>query len=184
MSVLLDETKYRLVFSKSGYEFYVPLNMMEGYHVRRYVEIERQRIYAASGATPEVLQTAMDAILDICNSDGKGAHSYTDISAICNMVKYRLEYPIDQHCAVRVGALLVFVRWAEGGKQFEENPDDVQPFFTDKKVDLALMDSDVYAFFLITGTSSIREYSNQLEYLDENYYQKRAEAIRSLCRLH
>lgn len=60
----------------------------------------------------------------------------------------------------------------------------VSPYFTDKKVDLALSNPDLYAFFLTLGAHNIGGYRGRLDILGSgDYFQKREEAIRGLRRL-
>lgn len=179
-----DLSQYVLMGEFDGVRLYRPQSVEMGYHLSRYIQVQRQSLYASSGATPEVLQRAMDAILDLCNTNGDVGHRFTDIGGIANMVKYRLEYPVDEHCSIRVGCLLCFAEYEQNGVLVSENPDGVDAFFLEKKIDLAMSNPDAYAFFLTLGYSNIDSYKEHLNILeDEEYFRKRREVIRTLSKM-
>lgn len=181
---LHNKEEFEVVFEGSGYKLYAPVSVEGGYHTLRYVDIELQALYASSGGTPEVFGALFDEILTLCNTGGDVGTRFTDIGTIVNMLKYRLAYPVDQHCSVRVGCLLTFIEFEDNGITRYENPDVVSPYFTDKKVDLALSNPDLYAFFLTLGAHNIGGYRGRLDILESgDYFQKREEAIRGLRRL-
>ena len=184
-SILQEEGKYKLVNEISGYRLYVPVSIEEGYHLSRFIQIQRQSMYASSGATPDVLRKCMDAILDICNMNGQVKHRFSDISGIANMIKYRLDYPVDEHCSIRVGALSCFIEWdGADGAVVSENPNEVNQFFMDKKMGLAMSNPDMYAFFLTLGIGNTPTYKEHLNILeDSDYFQKRNQVMRTLSDL-
>ena len=183
-SIFNDIGKFRFLNEFGGHRFYVPTDIENGYHLSRFVQVQRQALYSSSGATPEVFKRCMDAILDLCNNNGEIKHRFTDIASIANMIKYRLDYPIDEHCSVRMGAILCFVEWDNGEGVVSENPDTFTQFFMDRKMDLALNNPDVYAFFLTLGVSNTPTYREHLNILEDNdYFQKRNQVLKTLARI-
>lgn len=183
-SILRDESSYRFIREISGYKFYMPVSIENGYHLSRFAQIQRQALFARCGATPEVLRDCMDAILDLCNKEMSNDRLRTDIAGIAEMVKYRTDFPIDEHCSIRLGSLLCFIEWEHDGRLVSEDPDKLSPFFFNKKVDLALNNPDVYDFFLhlgIMNTDVYKEHWSMLE--EEDYFLKRMEVIRTLSRI-
>lgn len=179
---------YRLEGTFDKYHIYTPVNIAEGYHLSRKVQADNQIIYSNAGATSEQLNMAMDAILEYCNSTGK--LDRTNIAVIANDIKYRLKYPVDEHCAIRMGCVLSFVEWTEPAKvnggnieaptrTISEDPNKYDAFFTDIKFDLAMNNPDAYAFFLswgIANTPTYREASDISISMD--YFRKRKETLR------
>lgn len=183
--MLKDSSSYILKKEKDNIRIYIHSNPME-LHTTRYVEILNQQIYANAGATKETLQEAIDEILLRCN-DMKNQKTFrTDIAAIAQSLQYRLQYPVDQHCAIRIGALCSFYEEDiyDGGKlvkTISENPDKFDGFFQQKKEMIALNDPDWYSFFLTWGIVNTPEYNNRLDTLtDTDYFVKRETIIKSL----
>lgn len=164
---------YQLAKEFGQYRFYTPVNIAEGYHLSRYVEALNQQIYANAGATRDVLQQTVAAILERCN-DMKNPKTFrTDVAAIAQSIQYRLQYPVDQQCALRMGAILCFFE--------DENPDMYNAQLMEKKVTLALEHPELYTFFLTWGISNLPLYRERLDTLtDPDYFLKREEMIRSL----
>lgn len=164
---------YKLEGAFDKYRIYTPTNIAEGYHLSRKVQADHQVIYSNSGATSEQLNMAMDAILQYCNDSGK--LDRTNIAVIANDIKYRLAYPVDEQCAIRMGAILSFVEW-DG---VSEDPNKYDAFFTNIKVDLAMSNPDAYTFFLSWGIANTPKYREHLDILTSmDYFSKRKEALR------
>src|SRR5690606_1498497 len=151
-----DATKYQVVFESKvhGVKFYTPANDTD-YHLSRYVAAGAQNIYSSAGATREVLEAIADNMLQIVNADGNRTPSIkTDIGVLANNIKYRLKYPVDEDCAIRMGAIYCFM---DG-----ENPDEMHDLYTRKKMDYAKgsadgkipADPELYSFFLTLGVQS------------------------------
>src|SRR5690348_822772 len=142
-----DNPEYKEVFELKGdspTKFYIPDNTAEGYHISRFVAASAQNIYSKAGITAELLDKLMDVILVLCNDTKKTTPNLrTDIALIANQVKYRTKYPVDEDCAIRMGAIYIFM---EG-----EDPHKVNDVWTRRKVQMAKDNPDLYAFFLTTG---------------------------------
>lgn len=192
---------YKLEGTFDKYRIYTPTNIAEGYHLSRKVQADHQVIYSNAGATEEQLNVAMDAILQYCNDSGK--LDRTNIAVIANDIKYRLKYPVDEHCAIRMGCILSFVEWDEVVGQYKqhnennptlsegdlypevrtrtvsEDPNKYDAFFTNVKFDLAMSNPDAYTFFLSWGIANTPKYREHLDILTSmDYFNKRKEALR------
>ncbi|OSZ79128.1 hypothetical protein CAP35_13005 [Chitinophagaceae bacterium IBVUCB1] len=178
-----DNPAYKEVFYSTVHNIrlYMPQDVANGYHMSRYVAAGAQNIYAAGGATKELLAAMMDKMLELCNDEKSVKTLRTDIAMLANNIKYRLRYPVDEDCALRMGAIYTF---AEG-----ENPDTTEDYWTNKKLLLAkgdatqgiLADPALYAFFLSIGVPYTPAWSEQLATLtDTNYFSQRKELLNAL----
>lgn len=178
-----DNPAYREVFHSTVHNIrlYMPQDAANGYHMSRYVAAGAQNIYAAGGATKELLANMMDKMLELCNDEKSVKTLRTDIATLANNIKYRLRYPIDEDCALRMGAIYVF---AEG-----EDADHTEDYWTARKVAWAkgdaaqniLPDAELYAFFLSIGipsTPAWKELSGTLT--DSNYFKTRMDNLNGL----
>lgn len=178
-----NNPKYKEVFHSQVHnlKFYIPEDVANGYHMSRYVAAGAQNIYAAGGATKQLLSAMMDKMLELCNEEKSTKTLRTDVATLANNIKYRLQYPVDEDCALRMGAIYCF---AEG-----EEPDQTEDFWTSRKVQLAKGDAtqkiapdpELYSFFLSLGIASTpawKELSDTLT--DTSYFSKRTETLNSL----
>jgi hypothetical protein len=119
------------------------------------------------------LNEIADAILQRCNLQSKLETRITDIGVLANEIKYRTKYPVDEHCAIRIGAVLSFI---DG-----EDPDKYDVFWTRKKEELAMNNPEAYSFFLSWGISNTEPYRKQFDTsISLDYFRNRQEALRSL----
>jgi len=172
-----DNPEYELAFTlKRGEQkpilFYKVKSAGE-YHISRMVAASAQNIYSASGITSDMLNSVMDHIIKMCNSKDIITTIKTDIAMLANQVKYRTKYPVDQDCAIRMGAIYTFM---EG-----EDPNKVVNLWTERKLTLALEHPELYAFFLHLGLASTPSYRELLAVLnDTEYFRNREITIHSL----
>jgi len=174
-----NNTDYQLAFATKDnkYRFYVPTNIATGYHHSRYVEAMHNDIYARSGATKEVIRTLAEEMIIICNDELNKAKMRTDIALLANNLLYRTQNPIDQHCAIRQGALLCFMETDEAS----EDPDTVKYEWQQRKEALAFADPDLYTFFLTLGHSNLEAYDKALNTLiEEDYFNNRAQVLQTM----
>lgn len=178
-----DNPKYKEVFHSTVHDlrFYMPEDIANGYHMSRYVAAGAQNIYSASGATKDLLGAMMDKMLELCNEEKNVKTLRTDIATLANNIKYRLRYPVDEDCGLRMGAIYCFV---EG-----EDPDVTEDFWTRRKVTLAKgdaaqniqPDAALYAFFLSIGLPYTPAWKEQLDTsTGSNYFNQREETLNSL----
>lgn len=175
---MFPEQDYQLVFECDQINLYVPTNTTT-YHTSRLVEATRMNMYAASGATEEAIQQHLDAIIELCNQKGDIKTIRTDIGSIATALKARTKYPIDTHVAIRLGAILSFGALKKDGKEVTfEDPNKAEIFWLNKKIELAMEQPDLYTFFLSTGISSIPQYNNLLDTLnDMDYFVNRMKTL-------
>jgi hypothetical protein len=140
-----------------------------------------QNIYASGGATKDVLDAMMNKMLELCNDEKNLKTLRTDIATLANNIKYRLRYPVDEDCALRMGAIYTFV---DG-----EDPNTTEDHWTRRKVTLAKGDAaqnippdpGLYAFFLSIGIPSTPAWSALLDGLNStDYFSNRQETLNSL----
>lgn len=180
-----DNPDYKKVFTTHSKEvidgkavlkevhLYTPSDVTK-YHLSRMVAANAQNIYSNSGITKQLLSVMLDNIIEKCN-DRKAPLGtiLTDIALIAQNLKYRTKYPIDEDCALRMGAIYTFI---DG-----ENPEDVSNHFTQMKVNLAKEDAALYDFFINSGIKLTPAYQEYLPHLsDTEYFQKRSEIIQSM----
>lgn len=182
-----DNPKYTEVFHSKIHDIklYMPQDVANGYHMSRYVAAGAQNIYAAGGATRELLSNMMDKMLELCNDEKSVKTLRTDIATLANNIKYRLKYPVDEDCALRMGAIYTF---AEG-----EDAEQTEDYWTNRKVTWAKGDAsqniapdpELYSFFLSIGTASTpawKELSGTLT--DSSYFKTRNNNLNGLMPQH
>lgn len=171
-----DNPLYKEVFHSKVHDvkFYTPAN--GEYNMSRYVAAGAQNIFSAAGITKDNLSAFLNKMLDICNEEKNNKRAKTDIAILCNNLLYRTKYPVDEDCALRMGAIYTFI---DG-----EDPDQTDPVFTAKKIELVKSqpyDADLYAFFLTLGVQLTPAWNeSEPATVDWEYLTKRAEMLRSL----
>lgn len=178
-----NDPKYTEVFKSKVHNIslYMPKDVANGYHMSRYVAAGAQNIYASGGATKDLLNAIMDKMLELSNDEKNVNHLRTDIATLANNIKYRLKYPVDEDCALRMGAIYSF---ADG-----EDPEQTEDFWTNKKLAWAKGDAsqniapdpELYSFFLnigIVSTPAWKELSDTLT--GTNYFKIRTEHLNAL----
>lgn len=175
--VFKDNPDYKQVFLSQvhGVPFYMPSDSAtaNGYHLSRYVAAGEQNIYSASGATKDYLDAITQQMLDIVNKQ-TADRVKSDIAVLVNNIRYRLKHPVDNECALRMGAIYTFM---DG-----EDPNECKGLWIDKKVKMALEDADLYTFFLHMGVTFTPAWSEQLTLLETmtEYLSKREADLRTL----
>lgn len=157
--MLSDNPAYTLQHEWNGYKLFIPTDIASGYTMERYVEATHQQMYANSGATSDVIRAVAEDVLKRVNGTVPTETLKTDIGTLMNGLLYRLQHPVDAHCAIRVGAILSFLEFTnKDGKVISEDPEKYQPFWIEKKEGLAHDDPGMYSFFLSLGAANIPEY--------------------------
>lgn len=158
---------------KSGVKLYAHAQSSE-VHVSRFVAANAQNIYSGAGATKEFLSAIIEKMLDLVNDDKSNTKRIkSDISVMCNNIRYRLQYPVDEDCLIRMGALYTYL---EG-----EDPDKVLDSFTNKKMQYAKEDSGLYDFFILLGLNATEAYKPLLPVTNvSEYLTRRKEALQAL----
>jgi hypothetical protein len=173
----------KLSLANGSIRIYTPVNSSD-YHTSRYVECLNQQIYSSSGTTKETLEEVMNEILRRCNKQFEDTFR-TDIAALANSILYRLKYPVDQHCSIRMGCILSLLEYDiienEEVRTISENPYKYELFWQQKKEQIAHDIPDAYAFFLTLGVANTEAYRPISDILsDSDYFSKREAEIRSL----
>lgn len=166
-----DNPEYVQVFHSDSITLYAPAETKD-YHISRYIAGNAQNIYSSCGVNREMLLAFMDEIITKCN-DKKETTVRTDVGILANNIKYRLKYPVDEDCAIRMAAIYTFM---DG-----EDPDKVNNVFTEAKIKAAHADPELYSFFLTEGiklTPNWKEYEQDL--IDTEYFQKRKLQLKTL----
>lgn len=184
MAFYKDNPDFELKLSHEAggitYNIYVPANIATGYSTQRWVAAQEQQVYASAGANSEILQALAEAGIAACE-DGTKGRVRTDNAALWNNVLYRLKYPVDMHCAIRMGAILSMMEYEEDGKVYSEPADEITGVWRGKKERLALQDEAMYTFFLSWGAANTLAYQQHLGILtDTEYFLKRDQALQAI----
>ncbi len=168
-----DNPLYKVAYThETGLVFYVPAATTE-YHKSREMAMQVQDTYARCGISPATLTVFIDTLIQFANKQLNTDTLRTDIGTIANNMKYRMSNIVDEQCAIRMGALAVFI---DG-----EEPDKVIEAWTAKKVRLAMEHPDLYSFFLHMGIAFTPTYSETLRSLvAEEYLMERKMILDSM----
>lgn len=152
---------------------FIPTGVTQ-YHLSRLVAANAQNIYSTSGITKDLLVAMLKQVVTLCNDRKKPLDTVlTDIATLGNNLLYRTKYPLDELCAIRMGAIYSFI---EG-----EDPNSVNPSYTQRKIDLAMEDADLYDFFLNMGAIHTPAYKTLLNHLqDSEYFKNRKITLQGL----
>jgi hypothetical protein len=167
-----NRTDYRLVLDHpSGHKFYIP-NDTTAYHKSRELAMNGQDMFSRSGITPELLEQFAQLLLDEANAQNAKDKLRSNVAVIATNILLRLKDPIDEHCAIRMGAIALV--------HHDEDPDRCDRAWIKKKMDIAAQHPDIYSFFLHTGIAFTPEYSNLLRGLEaEDYLESRAQKLKN-----
>lgn len=167
-----DNPNYEIAFESKELVLYMPVDKSQ-YHKSRELAMIAQEKYSNAGISKEVLQAFANDLIDRCNKSMSRDTLRTDVAVIANNLLARTQNPIDELCAIRMGAIACFL---EG-----EEPDTVSHAWTEKKMRLADQYPDVYAFFLDTGVAFTPQYAALLRTLTaEDYLTQRAQTLKGL----
>lgn len=169
---------YILQKEHKGVRIYTPTNIMgdDGFHESRYIAATEQLIYSSAGCTKDLLQAIAQEILNQCNeSNPKLARS--NIAVLANNILYRLQHPVDQLCAVRMGCILSFMETDTES----EDPRRTDSFWIDKKLALANNNPEMFSFFFAWGIANTPTYREALELSTaSDYFNRRNQSLAAL----
>lgn len=175
-----DTSIYKLELDFNGLRFYTLVDAKQ-YHTSRIVQYHSQHIYATAGADKSFLQAVADEMIKMCNSDKPSNTFRTDIGLLAQNIKYRTQYPVDELCALRVGAILSFME----SEHESEDPNKCLHFWVDRKVELAKKHPELYTFFLTWGIANLPEYNDGLSTSNEtDYFKQRKEVLATMMPEH
>lgn len=167
-----DNPEFKEVFRLHDIVLYMPTQITD-YHKSRELAMQAQDRYSRCGIDPNTLKAFATMMLNATNSQLTSSTFRSDMAVIGNNILARLREPVDELCAIRMGAIACFM---DG-----EDPNRVHNAWTDKKIRLAEQNPQLYAFFLDTGIAFIPEYAQLLRTSGaEEYFQKRREMLSAL----
>lgn len=182
--MLANNPAYKVVFTSTvheGVKLYAPVEVSK-YHNHRHIAARAQDIYSSSGADKSLQAQYSAEIKRLCleGIQKNLKENFMAINTLQDNLDYRRAYPIDELCAIRMGALYCFLE--------DENPDTVQNFYTQRKLDYALgkamelaPDPAMYDFFLHMGIAYTPSWQESLHHLDDmDYFKNRDDMTRSL----
>lgn len=149
------------VDTRFGKKYYMPVQITE-YHKSRELAMAAQERFAQCGISKEFLQIMAEKMIDAVNNVDNKSTLRTDVAVIANNILARLKEPVDEHCAVRMGAIAAI--WED------EDPNKVDYPIIERKMQMAKENPDLYAFFLNTGVAFLPEYVQVLRTLTAEEY--------------
>lgn len=170
---MLDITKYQLAYTSDKHgKFYTAIDP-NNYHVSRYVAAGVQNIYAGAGTTKDYLNAITQQMLDIVNTGNK-ERIISDMAVLVNNIRYRLQYPVDQDAAIRMGCIYIIHE--------DEDPDEVSAQWMQRKMEMVKDDPQLYEVFFQVGVTYTPSWIEALKNLGEmqTYLNRRSEALTSL----
>jgi hypothetical protein len=184
----MDTSLYKLALEHNGVKAYIPLSV-DKYHTSRIMQLEHLYIYAQGGATKDVLASIIDEILLRVNSD-KYKTERSDIAILCNNIKYRLQYPVDEQACLRMGYVCAFLEvdneiTGEDGKPIivtkSEDPQQAQSDYWAGIKEQLICDPEWHSFFLHLGVIQYGDLLTSLGTSTElDYFRKRRQALAAL----
>lgn len=156
----------------TGTKFYCP-SQVTSYHKSRELAMQAQERFSRCGIDKDTLESFAKQLLEASNKVLAKDTFRSDVAVIANNLIARMKEPVDELCAVRMGAIACFI---DG-----EDPNKVIYAWTEKKMQLALTHPDIYDFFLHMGIAFTPEYAQVLRTLEaEEYFLKRQEMLKGL----
>ena len=168
MTNLRDNPAFTVVFHSKVHnlDFYEPATDTQ-YHLSRYVAGGAQNIYSAAGLTPALIDTILGEMEKAVNNN-----KLSEVAVWINNLKYRLRYPCDEDALLRMAAIFTFI---DG-----EDPEKVEPHWTETKVQFIKEDPEAYTFFMKVGIAHSTTYSELPGVASPAYFQNRREELRAL----
>lgn len=170
--MLAGNPLFKVVYGDGDNALYMPVDLTD-YHKSREVAMQVQERYSRGGISVEVLQATAEDALKRINTTNSVDSLRTDMAVLWSNLLARTKEPIDELCAIRMGAIACFCE--------NEDPNNVSATFTAHKLRMAEKDPNLYAFFLTMGIAFTPLYSNLLRTLNvEDYLIARAQVLQSL----
>jgi len=167
--MLQHNRDYELALEYAGHRFYVPSETI-GYSKWRELAMTGQDMFSRAGIDPDTLRAFAQQLLEKCNETKGPATLRSDVAVIATNILIRLKNPVDELCAVRMGAIALIHE--------DEDPMKVSQAWIKKKMDLAQEHPPIFDFFLQTGVALTPEYSSLLRGLTaEDYLTNRAQLL-------
>src|SRR6478736_3733974 len=156
-----DNPIYKIAFQNNFVTLYTLVDFTT-FHKSREIHMQAQERYSKCGISKEVLEAICSKAITMCNKVAGTDELRTNMAVLWNNILARINHPLEELCAIRMGAIACFL---EG-----EQPDKVEMVWTNKKVDLAIEHPDLYAFFLDLGIAFTPTYNALLRGLNVEDY--------------
>lgn len=168
----MDTSIYTVAKEIDGVKAWIAITP-DKYHTSRYLQLQQQWIYASAGNTKDVLEQYITTILDMVNSDKPVSSFRTDIGVICNNIKYRMKFPVDEMAALRMGMTVAFL---DG-----ENPEQPMTHHWQSQKEKLCENGEWYTFFLSMGIEHYNELVKSLSISNiEDYFSQRRQTLGGL----
>jgi hypothetical protein len=154
-------SNYKLVLEHGGHRFYMPTETT-AYHKSRELAMAGQDTFSRAGIDPETLREFAQLLLDKANKVTNDATLRTDVGVVATNLLLRLREPIDELCAIRMGAIACIHE--------DEDPDKCTQSWIQRKIQLAKEHPAIFDFFLQMGIAFTPEYVNLLRGLEAEEY--------------
>lgn len=149
--------------------FYVPVTDTN-YHMSRYVAAGAHNYFCQAGITKDTLVEILNQMEVAVN-----ANKTADVAVLINNLRYRTRYPVDEDAALRLAMIFHFLPG--------EDPNKVEPHWTEKKLELVKEDPAAYSFFMELGIRSSPTYSGLPAASSPTYLQERRNDLEGLTPL-
>lgn len=170
--MLKDNPQYKVIFKSDAVTLYVPVEYTD-YHKSREVALQVQERYSKGGVSKEVLEAMCGDAMERLNKQNNLDTLRTDMTMLWGNLQARTKDPVDELCAIRMGAVACFME--------NEDPDKVLMAFTNAKMKLAEQDPTLWDFFLNMGIAFTPTYSSLLRSLNvEDYLMAREQMLRNM----
>lgn len=156
---------FKQVYQDPDITLYMPVDITS-FHKSREMAMQAQERYSNAGISKENLKALADSAIEQLNNELNKDKLRTNMTVLWNNILARMQFPVDEHCAVRMGAIATLM------------PDEPEHYMNDNytahKMRLALQNPNLYAFFLNMGVAFTPEYTAVLRTLSvEEYLMKR-----------
>lgn len=169
MSTLHDNADYKLVLSHAGHDFFMPTDTTT-YSKWRELAMSGQDAFSRAGISEDVLKQFAQQLLDKCNKQPNDTTLRSDTAVIATNILLRLREPVDELCAVRMGAIACI--------HADEDPVQCTRSWIAKKMELAKEHPAIFDFFLHMGIGFTPLYGSLLRGLTaEEYLTNRNEQL-------
>lgn len=154
-----NNPEFELAHTSGNNRYYI-LKDHTQYHTSRLLAAQNQLIFSSSGATKDVLTAHLDKIIEYCNEPKPIATLRTDIAAVCHALKARTRYPVDEKCAIRLGAILCFSETEHQSEDINTTTD----YWLNFKMREAYKHADLYTFFFELGNKQYSRIQGTIKY--------------------
>lgn len=161
MTTAATHPDYELVQTFGEHSFYKPKETTN-YHKSRELAMSGQDQFSRSGISPDVLQAFAQELLDHSNKPATKDTFRSTVAVIATNILLRLRNPVDELCAIRMGAIAMI--------HADEDPDKCTQGWIKRKMELAHENPNIFDFFLQMGIAFTPEYGSLLRTITAEDY--------------